>query len=261
MALFRRKSRDAELPDDELTTEADSAADPAVEGTVHAEAVAPSRPQGPWDESDAPDDGVQRIDLGSLRVPVLPDTELRVEMNAENQVVAVTLVRAPATMQLSVFAAPRTEGIWPEVRAEIAEALGSGGGQAQEAEGPFGVELRAMVPTEVAGRGRVLAPTRFVGVDGPRWFLRALLTGPAATQGPAADELTSALRDVVVVRGGDPMAVRDALPLRLPKDVQAQAEAAQAAQAAQAARAGRSEGTAPQLPGMPERGPEITEIR
>ena len=253
MGLFRRKSRDAEL-DDDVDLELDETEDADAAPEVEAAPVAPTRPQGPWDETDAPEDDRQRIDLGALRVPVLPDTELRVEMDAQNQVVAVTLVRAPATMQLSVFAAPRTEGIWSEVRAEIAEALAAGGGEAQEAEGPFGPELRAMIPTEVPGRGRMLAPTRFLGVDGPRWFLRALLTGPAATDGPAADELLAALRDVVVVRGADPMAVRDALPLRLPKDVQAQAEAAQAAARAEQA-------AAPQVPGMPERGPEITEIR
>lgn len=255
MALFRRKRHDADLPDVDQEAGVEGGTDAPVDALEPAaDPVVSSRPQGPWDETDAPHDQVQRIDLGGLRVPVLPDTELRVEMNADSQVVAVTLVRAPSTMQLSVFAAPRTEGIWSEVRAEIAEALGAGGGQAQEAAGPFGAELRAMIPTEVAGRGRMLAPTRFLGVDGPRWFLRALLTGPAASDGPAADELIALLRDVVVVRGTDPMAVRDALPLRLPKGVQAQAEAARAAQAAQAAQA-------PQVPGMPERGPEITEIR
>ena len=253
MGLFRRKSRD----EDEFDLDAETGEDDAVDTEQEESApVAPARPQGPWDEADAPDDDRQRLDLGGLRVPVLPETELRVEMDAAGQVVAVTLVRAPATMQLSAFAAPRTEGIWDEVRAEIAEALASSGGQAQEHEGPFGPELRAMIPTEVPGRGRMLAPTRFLGVDGPRWFLRALLTGPAAQEGPAADELLAALRDVVVVRGGDPMAVRDPLPLVLPKEVQEQAAAAQQAQQQAQQAAPR-----PQAPTVPERGPEITEIR
>lgn len=247
MGLFRRKR------DDDLDPELEGQ-DDATDAVEEPAAAAPPRPQGPWDEADAPDDDRQRVDLGGLRVPVLPDTELRVEMSPEGQVVAVTLAKAPSTMQISAFAAPRTEGIWAEVRGEIAEALAASGGNATEHDGPHGPELRALIPTEVAGRGRMLAPTRFLGVDGPRWFLRALLTGPAASEGPAADELLAALKDVVVVRGNDPMAVRDPLPLRLPKEVQEQAQAAQQSAAAQ-------EAARPEAPQVPERGPEITEIR
>lgn len=35
---------------------------------------------GPWDDTDAPDDGLQRVDLGALRVPVVPGMELRLEV-------------------------------------------------------------------------------------------------------------------------------------------------------------------------------------
>ncbi|HWG93164.1 MAG TPA: DUF3710 domain-containing protein [Mycobacteriales bacterium] len=235
MALFRRKKD--EEPED--------AVEAAPAEDVPAAPPAPSRPQGPWDVADAPEDDVQRLDLGGLRVPVPPQTEVRVEVSPEGQVVAATLVRAGSAMQVSAFAAPRSEGIWFEVREEIAGSLREGGGTAQEVDGAWGVELQATVPTDVPGGGRQLLPARFVGVDGPRWFLRAMLTGPAAIDTAAAAELRAALRDVVVVRGSDPMAVRDPLPLRLPKDVQQAAE--------QAAR--------PQAPQVPERGPEITEVR
>jgi hypothetical protein len=242
MGLFRRKNRDEEL---EQLEQLDGAAadEPEVASTP-----APPRPQGPWDAADAPDDDVQRLDLGGLKVPVPPQTEVRVEVSPEGQVVAATLVKGQSAMQISAFAAPRTEGIWFEVREEIATALREGGGRADEVDGALGVELRAAVPTEVPGRGRMLAPARFVGVDGPRWFLRAMLTGPAATDTAVSAELEEALRAVVVVRGSDPMAVRDPLPLRLPRDVQETA-------AQQAAAAGRP------APAVPERGPEITEVR
>ena len=45
---------------------------------------------------------------------------------------------------------------------------------------------------------------------------------PAAVDAAAAAPLEAALKDVVVVRGPDPMAVRDPLPLRLPKEVAGQ---------------------------------------
>jgi hypothetical protein len=244
MGLFRRKKDDEALDQVDLEEDLDDDADAGDDAPDEAPPAAPGRPQGPWDETDAPEDDVQRLDLGGLLVPVPPETEVRVEMGPDGQVVAATLVRGPSAMQVSAFAAPRTEGIWYEVREEIATALREGGGRADEAEGPHGVELHASVPTEVQGRGRVLAPARFIGVDGPRWFLRALLTGPAAVEAAASAELEDALRAVVVVRGGDPMAVRDPLPLRLPKDVQEAAAARQAAAGAPASGAPAAGGPA-----------------
>ena len=215
--------------------------------------VAP-RPQGPWDVTDAPPDELPRLDLGGMRVPVPPGTEVRVDVSDEGEVIAATLVQGTAAMQVNAFAAPRTEGIWSEVLEEIASSLTAGGGTAETAEGPHGPELRATVPTEVPGAGVVMAPARFVGVDGPRWFLRALLTGPAAVDPEVAAPLEAALRDVVVVRGSDPMAVRDPLPLRLP------------AEATAAPVGSLPEGDVPEGDGddplqLAERGPEITEIR
>lgn len=241
MSVFRRrKAGAAEDEADSTQLEADTVAE---EAPAEPE---PGRPQGPWDESDAPDDEINRIDLGGLRVPVPPDTEVRVDVSPEGEVVAATLVRAQSAMQVNVFAAPRKAGIWDEVREEIATTLRSTGGTAEDAEGPYGTELHATVPAEIPGQGRGLAPARFLGVDGPRWFLRALLTGPATSEAEAAAPLLAALKDVVVVRGGEAMAVRDPLPLRLPKEVTAaQAEA--------------TSESAPLPP--PERGPEITEIR
>jgi hypothetical protein len=242
MSMFRRRKH-AETPDE--------GADPAVTAdAAQADAPAPDapaepvRPQGPWDAEDAPEDGLERLDLGGLKIPVPPGTEVRVDVNPQGQVMAATIIAAPSSMQVSAFAAPRKAGIWDDVRSEMTEQLRSGGGLAMDVDGPLGTELRAGVPTEVPGRGRLLAPARFVGVDGPRWFLRALMTGAAAVDAAAAEPLEAALRDVVVVRGGDPMAVRDPLPLRLPKDVVEQQPQDQAA---------------PDLT-MQERGPEITEI-
>lgn len=204
----------------------------------------PPRPQGPWDEADAPDDEINRIDLGGLLIPVPADTEVRVDVNPEGEVVAATLVHAESSMQVNAFAAPRSYGIWAEVRAEIAVALREGGGRADDAEGPYGTELQAQVPSEDGG----FTPARFLGVDGPRWFLRGLLTGPAATDPDAAAPLEAALKNVVVLRGTDPMAVRDPLALLLPKQV---VEAA----------AGPDTGVDEESLQMPERGPEITELR
>jgi hypothetical protein len=244
--VFRRRKKD--VPDDVEAFE-DEAVDTEQDEQDDVPAV-PERPQGPWDVDDLPeDDQQQRLDLGGLRVPVPPGLEVRVDVSAESEVVAATLVHQGSSMQVSAFAAPKRSGIWDEVRAEIAATLVGQGGQAQDIEGPHGPELFAAVPVQGGGA----APARFIGVDGPRWFVRALLTGPAAQDRSVAAPLEQALRDVVVVRGSEAMAVRDALPLHLPREVAEQAAAAAAAEEAPV-------DEAPDLT-MPERGPEITEVR
>ncbi len=62
-------------------------------------------------------------------------------------------------------------------------------------------------------------PVRMVGIDGPRWLLRATFLGAAAD--PAkAQPLEDVLRQVVVVRGNEPLPVGEPVPLQLPKDVE-----------------------------------------
>jgi hypothetical protein len=116
-----------------------------------------------------------------------------------------------------VFAAPRNEGIWDEVRAEIADSLRQQRRQnLSEPYGPFGTELHGSLPAD-GGGGPV--PVRFIGVDGPRWFLRGLLAGPVAADSGKAAVFEEALRECVVVRGNDPLPVREPVPLRLPSDI------------------------------------------
>ena len=244
--VFRRRKKD--VPDDVEALE-DEVVDTEQDEQDDVPAV-PERPQGPWDVDDLPeDDQLQRLDLGGLRVPVPPGIEVRVDVNPEGEVVAATLVHEGSSMQVNVFAAPKRSGIWDEVRTEIAASLVGAGGQAKDVEGPYGQELFAAVPVQGGGA----APARFIGVDGPRWFVRALLTGPAAQSRAVAAPLEHALRHVVVVRGAEAMAVRDPLPLHLPREVAEQAAAAAAADEAPV-------DEAPDLT-MPERGPEITEVR
>jgi len=59
--------------------------------------------------------------------------------------------------------------------------------------------------------------SRFTGIDGPRWFLRAVFHGPAAYEPESAGPLEGLVRDVIVVRGGEAMAPRELLALKLPQ--------------------------------------------
>jgi hypothetical protein len=193
---------------------------------------------GPWDETDVPPDGPARIDLGALRLPALPDMELRVEVGPQGQVVGATLREGESLLSIAAFAAPRAGGLWDDVREEIARSASGQGGSLKEAEGPFGTELAGSVlamPAVPEGTTPqpIRVPARFLGVDGPRWFLRGTLTGPAGAGGADAAALEQAFRDVVVVRGTEPMPVRDPLPLTLPAQAAEQMAAQLEEQAAQ----------------------------
>jgi hypothetical protein len=217
-------------------------------GPTGPEAGSPSA-AGPWDGNAAYPER-ERMDFGSLLIPAIEGIDIQINM-AEEQGVWIAVVRGDSGLQLQAFAAPKTSGLWDEVRQEIAEEVAHSGGDSQEADGPFGVELHARVNPSVEGEPRQqLQPVRFIGVDGPRWFLRGVISGPAARRAELARPFEDVFADVVVVRGDHPAPPRDLLEIRLPED---------ARQALEDQMAQHAEG---QMPPNPfERGPEITETR
>ncbi|MFI7078207.1 DUF3710 domain-containing protein [Micromonospora sp. NPDC049903] len=210
--IFSRKRAAGRHARDERATDALQ----TVDGAESAPA-APAR--GPYDVSEAPD-GVQRLDLGSLQIPAIPEVEVRVQADPQGVIQQVVLVHGPSALQLGVFAAPRSEGIWEEVREEIRKSLFNDGAAAQEVVGEYGTELHARVRTEDG-----LTDLRFVGVDGPRWMVRAVYQGAAATDPDAAGPLADCLNGLVVDRGQEAKPVREPLPLRLPREAADQVEA------------------------------------
>jgi hypothetical protein len=177
---------------------------------------------GPFDVSEIVDqDGY--VDLGALLIAPREGLQLRLEVEeASQRVVAVTMDLEGSSLQLQAFAAPRSEGLWDEIREQIGQSVGSQGGQVEEVEGSFGTELVAKLPAGGGDGSQGYRVARFIGVDGPRWFLRGLLSGPAAASPEAAAALEAAFRAVVVVRGTEPMPVREQLPLTLPAQAAAQ---------------------------------------
>lgn len=179
---------------------------------------------GPFDVHDAPTLG-EHLDLGALKIPVDGGLEVRIDVDEQGNVSGVNLVNDSGQMQLGVFAAPRSEGIWDDVRAEIKANISSQGGTVAEEDGEFGTELMAKLPAPGG-----YTPMRFLGVNGPRWFLRAMLAGSPALEGDKAAPFLVAFRSLVVVRGDEPLPVRDPVPLQLPRDAAEQIAAARQAQ-------------------------------
>ena len=183
----------------------------------------PAAPPGPFDVSEIENqDGY--VDLGALLIAPREGLQLRLEVEeATQRVVAVTMDLDGSSLQLQAFAAPRSEGLWDEIREQIGQSVGSQGGQVEEIQGPFGTELVAKLPAGGADGSQGYRVARFIGVDGPRWFLRGVLGGDAALDRDAAAALEDLFRQIVVVRGESPMPPRDLLQLRLPKDSNAAA--------------------------------------
>jgi hypothetical protein len=259
MALFRRSRGERPAGPDRAQAEFDANDDrdlsqavadedvdeAAVDGEPSPETDSEPGQGGPYDRADVP--GPQgRLRLGSLWLPAFPGMQLRFDFESEQgEVTAVTVISGDFSAQLQAFAAPKSSGVWEEIRAEIAESVAAAGGAAQEQSGPWGTELLARLPAAGPDGRASHQPARFIGVDGPRWFLRAVLTGAAATDAASAEPLLGVIRGAVVVRGDAAMAPRELLPLSVPEEIEPPAPSPR-----------------PAAPLSPfQRGPEITEIR
>lgn len=211
---------------------------PEIAAAMAADALVPSDAEVPIQPKSAPEDRAQRgpfdvaevtgvrpyIDLGGVKVLPRADLHLRLEVEeATKRVVAVGLEYRGTTLQVQPFAAPRSSGLWHDIREQIMEQLRKQGAKAKPANGPFGPEIFAEIPVNQDGQqGWRLA--RFIGVDGPRWFLRGVIAGKGATDAEAAKEVEELFRSIVVVRGSTPMPPRDLIPLSMPASASAAAQ-------------------------------------
>ena len=171
--------------------------------------------EGPFDDSEA-NPVRPYIDLGGIKILPREGLNLRLEVEEQSKrIVAVGLDYADSSLQVQPFAAPRTGGLWDETRVQLRDQVKAQGGRVEEREGALGKELLAEVPA-TAAEGSGLRLARFIGIDGPRWFLRGVIGGAGASDPEAAAKIEDLFRSIVVVRGGSPMPPRDLIPLKMP---------------------------------------------
>ncbi len=177
---------------------------------------------GPWDVNDdnVPDYS-DYLDLGSFYLPFLQGISLRLKKHREtNHIMGVIATYGSSSVSIEAFAAPKSSGIWDDIRKELIES----NDKITEIDGAFGKEL--LLPVSVEGK---TVQTRFVGVDGSRWMLRGIFSGQAAEQSMKNSDETLALNDwfsnIVVNRGDEPMAPRDLIPMHEPITAKQRAEA------------------------------------
>jgi len=205
--IRRRRERD------DQAVQADGAATESGTGSGGSA----DEPSGPWDSRDFTGDDTGYVDLGPLRIRGRVGFQLQVPQDDGGSTGSVVLVTEESGLELRVFAAPRSGGLWDEVRGELLAEVERLEGTAEQVDGPFGPELRVQVPVKLPDGQDGFQPSRILAVEGPRWMLRATFLGAAALEPDEDRLLERAFREVVVVRGDEPRLVREALLIEVPE--------------------------------------------
>lgn len=227
--IFKRKEE--VIKADRLVVEgeeSEATQDDEVDEHEHAEfekeAPEDRAENGPLDVSEYDGEG-SYIDLGPLRIPARPGLALRLEFEDKTKrVIAVGLDFEGSTLQVQAFASPRSSGLWQDVRTKLAAQVAKQGGRAEEKDTEVGISLRTSVP--IVQGGDKLRVVQFFGVDGPRWFLRGVVSGQATADDEKLAAMIEIFRGVVVDRGAKPIPPRDLLPLTVPEAMAQQMAAA-----------------------------------
>ncbi|MFT4226063.1 DUF3710 domain-containing protein [Micropruina sp.] len=250
--IFRRKAKDEPIdePADESTeqsdaelTDADEAADDEVSEELSdddsededfdsdedddEEEDVDWRADGPFDhdEVDLSADEVQRLDLGALILTPWEGMGLQLQVNENTQqVVAALAFWEQSGLELALLAAPTSGGLADELLEDLTEEAQQAGGSATTVVGPFGPELRRVLPAEGPDGEQLFQVSRTWFAEGPRWMLRGTLLGEAGLT--EDDEGASApfvefFRNVVVRRGDGPMVPGEVIAMTMPTVPQA----------------------------------------
>ena len=215
---MRRRSKQDETAEQADQTQEEGAQGADSGSTSGAESADP-RATGPWDASEVEldEEDTSRVHLGSLAIAGRPGVEVRLQADqASGEVQAVMLVAEDGAMELRPFAAPRHESIWDDIRQRLTSEATRRGGQAAEVEGPYGTALQMVLPAVAPDGTKGSQTSTVLGITGPRWLLRVSTFGRPALRYDDKGLLEQVLRDVVVVRGSQPMSPGEPLPITLP---------------------------------------------
>lgn len=181
--------------------------------------------EGPFDESDGtitglldPDgEGLGILDFGAYAFVPPVNTQLQIE-SSEEQNLVVHVLSGQSNITIGAYAAPKTGGQWRFVASELADGLRNQGAKVSIQDGPWGREVIGSAAESVI---------RFIGVDGPRWMLRAVIVSSPAEAEQSAEIARTMLSHTVVRRGTNPMPARTPIPLVLPMEILEQIQAEQ----------------------------------
>ncbi len=154
---------------------------------------------GPWDVGERGWQALDLTDLGGLRIPrtAVRKVEINWPRSSEECAAAVLIRDETAALQLQAF---RTSGEpeWEQVCTRLAANVRARGGEAEQAVGRAGVELRAVIPAASGPHGPPSRTVRFIGCDGPGWLLRGVVSGEVALPESRDEWAYSCFESVVV---------------------------------------------------------------
>ncbi|MFT3874979.1 MAG: DUF3710 domain-containing protein [Propioniciclava sp.] len=220
--IFGRKARNGGT-DDGVAVEQELLDDEAAPADDAGEASTDDpRADGPFDaeEVDLDADKVERLTFGPLIITPFEGLNLQLHGDPEtNTIQALLAAYGDSGLELALFAAPRTGGLAAELREETIEETGQAGGHAEEADGPFGPEIRRVLPLEGPEGEQLFHVSRIWLVEGPRWLLRGTLMGRAGMvegENEPADVFVEFFRNVVVDRDEQPRVPGELIHLSVP---------------------------------------------
>jgi hypothetical protein len=157
------------------------------------------------------------IDFGAIQLPLRDDVVYKLEVEeATSKIVALTVEHNGSALQLQAFSAPASDGVWHEIRSSLEQSILAQNGRTEQVVGPLGPELNAQI-SNVDGGFRL---AKFIGVDGPKWFLRGVISGLALGDVLSMSHVIDIFRSVAVVRGSQPMPPKELLELVAPAGAQ-----------------------------------------
>ena len=179
------------------------------------------RANGPWDvtEKDVSSEPAY-LDFGSLLIRGRTGFNLQMPADDDQGTIgSIVLVTENSGLELRAFADARSGGLWDSVRADLLAEAEKLEAETEAVDGPFGPELRIRVPVTLPDGEAGFQPSRILGIEGPRWMLRATFLGQEALEPDDDSVLVQALHEVVVRRGDEPKAPRAPLLISMAEDL------------------------------------------
>ena len=157
------------------------------------------------------------VDMGSILFPAVPGMQLRTQLADDGStVLQILVVLGNSGVQMSVAAAPRSGGVWDEVREEIRSGFASQGASVTDVESRYGDELLVDMPMRMPDGRSGTSRMRIIGREGDRWFARIDVLGPAAASPEAGAHIEKVIDRIVVRRDKHPRTRLELLPLHVP---------------------------------------------
>ena len=167
-------------------------------------------------------DVTSMLNLGALYLPNVPGLEVHLDLDPRSgKGKSVSLHLGMTIAEVQVFAAAESEDLWANMRDAIATGLREQKVDCSVELGRFGTEIHAVMPTVDLDGNVHVQPVRFIGVRGPRWLVRVVVSGDGAllNSNIARDgelDIDEVVTQLVVNRGDAPLPPGERLVLQSP---------------------------------------------